>query len=82
MIGIIIEIDGYFNQAILTGRKCSKQHLKQMYLQTKELTLDTRNLPTIFCEFHKFEQIPYSKDIKVDYVIDTDTDRIYSPSYI
>lgn len=78
---MIIEIDGYFNQAILTGRKCSKQQLKQMYLQTKELTLDTRNLPNIFCRLHKFEQVHYSEDIKVDFVIDTDTDRIYLPSY-
>ena len=78
---MIIEIDGYFNQAILTGRKCSKQQLKQMYLQAKELTLDTGNLPSIFCRLHNFGQVSYSEDIKVDFVIDTDTDRIYSPSY-
>ena len=78
---MIIEMDGYFNQAILTGRKCSKQQLKQMYLQAKKLTLDTGNLPNIFGRLHNFEQIPYSKDIKVDFVIDTDTDRIYPPSY-
>ena len=78
---MIIEIDGYFNQAILTGRKCSKQQLKQMYLQAKELTLDTGNLPSIFCRLHNFEQVSYSEDIKVDFVIDTDTDRIYLPLY-
>lgn len=78
---MIIEIEGYFNQAILTGRKCSKQQLKQMYIQAKELTLDTGNLPNLFCRLHNFEQVPYSKDIKVDFVIDADTDRIYSPSY-
>lgn len=78
---MIIEIDGYFNQAILTGRKCSKQQLKQMYFQAKELTWDTSNLPNIFCKLHNFEQVSYSEDIEVDFVIDTDTDRIYSPSY-
>ena len=78
---MIIEIDGYFNQAILTGRRCSKQQLKQMYLQAKELTCDTGNLPKIFCRLHNFEQVSYSEDIEVDFVIDTDTDRIYSPSY-
>ena len=78
---MIIEMDGYFNQAILTGRKCSKQQLKQMYLQAKKLTLDTGNLPNIFCRLYSFEQVPYSEDMKVDFVIDSDTDRIYSPSY-
>ncbi|MFJ7953909.1 hypothetical protein ACIQZG_20620 [Lysinibacillus sp. NPDC096418] len=78
---MIIEIDGFFNQALLTGRKCSKQQLKQMYLQAKELTLDSRNLPNIFFRLHNFEQVPYSEDIKVNFVLDTDTDRIYSPSY-
>ena len=78
---MIIKIDGYFNQTILTGRKCSEQQLKQMYFQAKELTLDTGYLPNIFCRLHNFEQFPYSEDIKIDFVIDTDTDRIYSPSY-
>ena len=78
---MIIEIDGFFNQALLTGRKCSKQQLKQMYLQAKELAFDLNDFPNIFCRFHNFEQFPYSEDIKVDFVLDTDTDRIYSPSY-
>lgn len=78
---IIIEIDGYVNQVILTGRKCSKQQLKQMYFQVKELTRETSDLSNIFCRLHKFEQVSYSEDIEVDFVIDLDTDRIYSPSY-
>lgn len=78
---IIIEIDGFFNQALLTGRKCSKKQLKQMYLQAKELTFDPSNFPNVFGRLHNFEQVPYSEDIKVDFVLDTDTDRIYSPSY-
>lgn len=78
---IIIEIDGYVNQVILRGRKCSKQQLKQMYFQVKELTRETSGLPNIFCRLYNFEQISYSEDIEVDFVIDLDTDRIYSPSY-
>jgi hypothetical protein len=73
---MIIEIDGCFSQAILTGRKCSKQQLKQMYLQAKQVTLYTGDLPNIFCSLHNFEQVTYSEDIKVNFVIDTDTDRI------
>ena len=81
MICMIIEIDGFFNQALLAGRTCSKQQLKQMYLRAKELSFDSSDLPNIFCRLHNFQQIPYSDDIKVDFVLDTDTDRIYSPLY-
>lgn len=80
---MIIEIDGFFQQVLLTGKKCSKQQLKLKYLKAKELALETSNsdLANVFCSLHNFEQIPYSNHIKVDFVIDTDTDRIYSPSY-
>lgn len=78
---MIIKIDSFFNQALFTGRKYSKKQLKQMYLQAKEGTFDLRDFPKVFCRLHNFEEIPYSEDIKVDFVLDTDTDRIYSPSY-
>ncbi|KKI91180.1 hypothetical protein WQ54_16195 [Bacillus sp. SA1-12] len=78
---MIIEIDGYFQQVLLTGKKCSKHQLKQNYLQAKKLTFEIKDLPNVFCRLHNFEQIPYDYDIKVEFVIDTDTDKIYSPSY-
>ena len=81
MIILIIEIDGYFFQVLLTGKKCSKQQLKQKYLQAKEFTSEIKDLPNVFCRLHNFELIPYDCEIKVEFVIDTDTDRIYSPSY-
>ncbi|QOY36614.1 hypothetical protein AWH56_002760 [Anaerobacillus isosaccharinicus] len=78
---MIIELDGYFHQVLLTGKKCSKQQLKQKYLEAKNLTTDIKDLPALFCSLHKFEVLSNDEHIKVDYVIDTDTDRIYSPSY-
>ena len=81
MIKLIIEIDGYFQQVILSGKKCSKKQLIQKYLQVKKLTYEMKDLPNLFCRIHNFEQIPYDSNIQVDFVIDTDTDRIYSPSY-
>ncbi|RFB12172.1 hypothetical protein DZB84_19215 [Bacillus sp. HNG] len=81
VIIMIIEIDGYFQQVLLTGKKCSKQQLEQMYLKAKELNFEQRDFSDVFCKIYNFEQIPYSEAIKVDFVIDTDTDRIYSPTY-
>jgi hypothetical protein len=78
---MIIEIDSYYNQVLLTGKKCSKQQLEQKYLQAKKLTYDIKDLPNVFCKLHNFEPLPFDVDVEVEFVIDTDTDRIYSPSY-
>lgn len=78
---MIIEIDGYYHQVLLTGKKCSKQQLKQKFLQAKKLTYDINDLPNVFCRLHNFEQLPFDSDIEVAFVIDTDIDRIYSPTY-
>ncbi|PKH09748.1 hypothetical protein CXF70_13295 [Planomicrobium sp. MB-3u-38] len=78
---MIIEIEGHLIQVLLTGKKCTKQQLKQMYLQADKLTYEYFDFPDVFCRLHNFEQIPYLEDIEVDYVIDTDTGRIYTPSY-
>lgn len=78
---MIIEIDGYFHQVFLTGKACAKQQLRQMYLEAKKLSPKITDVPNLFCRLYRFEQITYDKDIKVNFVIDTDTDRIYAPSY-
>ncbi|MGE6258440.1 hypothetical protein ACQKCU_11080 [Heyndrickxia sporothermodurans] len=78
---MIIEMDGYFLHVLLTGKRCSKAQLKLKYLQAKEITYEIKDLPAIFCRLHNYEQISYVSDVKVDFVIDTDTDIIYSPSY-
>jgi hypothetical protein len=77
---LIIEIDGYFQTVLLTGKKCTKQQLKQKYLQARELTFEIKDLPDVFCRLNNFELIPYDDELQVDFVIDTDTDRIYTPS--
>ncbi|MDQ0857843.1 hypothetical protein [Bacillus sp. V2I10] len=52
-----------------------------MYLIAKQMAADVRELPRIFCRINNFDIIPFEEEIQVDYVIDTDTDRIYTPSY-
>jgi hypothetical protein len=81
VIILVIEIYGYYHQVLLTGKKCPKQQLMHKYLQAKELTDEMTELPYMFCRLYNFEPIPYNSDTEVDFVIDTDTDRIYSPSY-
>lgn len=81
MLILIIEIDGYFHQVLLTGKKISRQELKRIYIQVKELSCDIKDLPSVFCRISNYEEIPYDSDMHVDFVIDTDIDRIYTPTY-
>ncbi|MDQ0229058.1 hypothetical protein [Metabacillus malikii] len=78
---MIIKIDGYYHQKLLTGKKCTKQQLKQKYLEVKAITSEMKDLAAVFCRLNNFEEIADDDEIEVDFVIDTDTDRIYSPSY-
>jgi len=45
----------------------------------KKLTIMMKDLSTVFCRIHYFDQIPNDCDIKAEFVLDTD--KIYSPSY-
>lgn len=78
---LIIEIDGMFHQSFITGKKCSKSKIRTMYLKAQELTDDIGELSQVFCRLYHFEQIHITENTLVDFVIDTDTDRIYSPTY-
>jgi len=81
VIILINEIDGCFHQVFLSVIKCSKQELRQKYMQVKKLNIMMKDLPNVFCRIHNFDQIPYDCDIKVEFVIDTDTEKICSPFY-
>jgi len=78
---VIIKIDGFHGQTLLSGKKRSKRKLREMYKESLSLITNVEELPKIFCILYNFEQIPYSSDIQIDFVIDTDTGRIYTPSY-
>ncbi|MEK5027440.1 hypothetical protein [Paenibacillus sp. FSL M7-1046] len=81
MIALLVEIDGYFHRSYISGAKCTKQELKQKYLKVKEQVTDLSDLPEVFYKLYNFEQLPLKGEVEVDFVIDTDTDRIYKPSY-
>lgn len=76
-----IKIDGYFHSLLITGKKCAKEQLREKYFQAKKHSGDMKNFPDLFCRMHHLDRIPFDSEIEVELVIDTDTDRIYQPSY-
>ncbi|MFN4215733.1 hypothetical protein [Exiguobacterium sp.] len=59
---MIIEIDGYWGSVCLSGKKCSKQKVREMYRQTKEMVADSKDFPDMFCRLHGFDRIPCSDE--------------------
>lgn len=62
-------------------KKISKRELKEFYRNALKHTTNIVDLPKVFCRLYHFEVIPTSHltGIKIDFVIDMDTNRIYSP---
>lgn len=48
---MIIKIEGYFFQNLITGPLCTEEELYEKYIQAKMLTLNIRDLPDIFFDF-------------------------------
>ncbi|CAI8971316.1 PepSY_like domain-containing protein [Brevibacillus sp. IT-7CA2] len=79
---MLIEVTGHFtDEIILHGKKHEILELKNMVAYALEQSEQTSDFPHVFCKLFNFELIPYSPDIKVDVVFDTDTHRIYQPFY-
>ncbi|MNP66204.1 hypothetical protein D3C76_1618840 [compost metagenome] len=79
---MIIEIDGYFYQALLQStQNYSIRTIKEMYLDLKSKIESLTELPIVFCTTYNMTEINRTNETKPDIVIDTDTDRIYKPQY-
>lgn len=79
---MIIEVDGYFNQALLQSDvNYSLEEMEQIYLVLKTKIELIDELPKLLCEHYNMLEIDKNIENKVDIVIDTDTDRIYKPNY-
>lgn len=75
---MFIEIDGYFQQAILYGKYCNLKQLQRMYDQVVADTTVNERIE-VFCKLHHFVIVSCEAKVEMSYVIDLDTDRIYIP---
>ncbi|MGG4108382.1 hypothetical protein AAXB25_31275 [Paenibacillus lautus] len=79
---MIIEVDGYFKQAILhTKENYSLEEIEQIYLDLKTKVELIDEIPKLLCKDYNMIEIDKNIVNKVDIVIDTDTDRTYKPYY-
>lgn len=77
----MIEVDGYYEQVLLSGESCTLKELRCMYMQVKRQAVNVFDVPSILVAQYGFTRVPYDESVQVAFVIDTDTDRIYAPTY-
>ncbi len=80
---MIVEIDGFFENTLIIGKTCSIATLRDKYKIAKEQCTNMREFTDVFCRLFQYERVPSShqESVRPDFVIDTDTDYIYKPSY-
>jgi len=79
---VIIEIDSYFGSVLLVcDRTLKYTDLVKLYQEIKISCSNNEELTTMLKERLQLSEIPEIAECRVDFVIDTDTDRIYKPIY-
>ena len=78
---MLVEVDGYDQQVLLTGPIYTLKQLNIIYRQAKKQATSSIEVAQFLCSYYQFSQIPYDASVQVEFVIDTDTGRIYSPTY-
>ncbi|MEB4782777.1 hypothetical protein ACT3XG_17270 [Paenibacillus polymyxa] len=59
----------------------SLKEIEKIYLDIKNKIQIIDKLPKELCKYYNMIEVNKNKEIKVDMVIDTDTDRLYKPYY-
>ncbi len=78
---MIVEIEGYEIEALVSGKKCTGGRLQWQMKKVIGRIEDNRYFVSLFCLLFGYEEIEYSDEIKADYVIDIDIYRVYKPVY-
>ena len=78
---MLVEMDGYDQQVLLAGPSYTFKQLNKIYRQAKKQASSSTEIAKFMCSYYQFSRIPYDATIQVAFVIDTDTGRIYSPTY-
>ena len=74
---MIIKIEGYQVQTLVSGKKCSESKLHWQMKKTIDYMTGETKFISMFSRLFDYEEIEYSEEIKVDYTIDIDTYEIF-----
>lgn len=74
---MIIKIEGYQTERLLSEKKCSELKLHWQMKKLISHTTEEITFLSMFSRLFDYEEIEYSNEIEIDYIIDTDTYKIF-----
>ena len=77
---MLIEIESVSGDKILHGKYLTKFELQNVMNEFFEMVYE-QDFISAFCTHLEYEEIQYSNDVRVDYVIDLDTHQLIKPEY-
>lgn len=77
---MLIELESVYGDKIIHGRHLERLELKNTISELLR-TVDEREFPSILCSRYGYEEVPYSDNIRVDYIIDLDAHLLIKPKY-
>jgi len=77
---MLIEIESVYGDKIIHGRHLDMNELKNAIDEILK-TVNEENFVFAFCSRYKYEEMLYSDDIRIDYVIDLDTHLLLKTKY-
>ena len=75
---MLVLIDSYFGNRLISGRKCSLKELRERLKKIIEMS-HGEDFTTLFCRVYNFEELPLGDDFEIDMIIDLDTHLVYKP---
>jgi len=75
---MLVFIDSYFGDRLISGRKCSLKELQERFRKVIEIS-HGEDFTALFCRVYNFEELPLDDDLEIDMVIVLDTYRVYKP---
>ena len=75
---MIIEIESVYGDSLLYGRKMTLSDIDKVMKDVLNVVSEQEFIE-VFCTKSGYEKFDYQEEIRVDYVIDIDTHKVYKP---
>lgn len=74
---MIVKIEGYQVQTLVSGKKCSESKLHWQMKKAIDFMTEETKFVSMFSRLFDYEEIEYSDDVMVDYIIDIDIYKVF-----
>ena len=77
---MILYIESVYGDVLLHGKSMEESELRRRTNERLKL-VSAKDFLSSFCMRYDFEELPFDPHMKVDYIVDLDTNWVYKPIY-